>query len=192
MMGDNTKQAGTLAVGVAGGTAIGLLLGRRPAGAAGEDLGPKLDYIADLLEQVVTDNAQMIALLQQLLSKPIEIGASVLTPWVSKEPEHIFEQAIRAVGVQFSDSMVDFHNGKRLLIKVESSLDQPVVIQLIGNIANTRQLAANIGGPFACPANANIDIGLAWGDWHPFVGVQITSALAPASGLLNIWAVVQE
>ncbi|MBA7682260.1 hypothetical protein ES703_90609 [subsurface metagenome] len=65
-------------------------------------------------------------------------------------------------------------------------------IQVIGNIANTRELAVDIGDPLPCVANSNISAGLAWDDWHPYIGVRIEPALAPTVGILTITAVIQE
>ncbi|GAH78167.1 unnamed protein product, partial [marine sediment metagenome] len=70
--------------------------------------------------------------------------------------------------------------------------DQAIIIQPVGNIVDSFTLATNIDGPHACGANDNIHIGLAWDDWMPFVGVRITTAVAPTTGILKIWAVVQE
>ncbi|GAI13210.1 unnamed protein product, partial [marine sediment metagenome] len=99
---------------------------------------------------------------------------------------------IRTTGTFYSNKMVDWTRGKRLLIKVESSLDQAVEIQLIGNIIDDMELATDIDTPKTCPANDNISIGPAWDHWCPYIGVKITVATAPTSGLLTISAVSQE
>jgi len=41
-------------------------------------------------------------------------------------------------------------------------------------------------------ANDNLSVGLAWDDWHPFVGIEIVLAVAPTAGTLTISAVIQE
>ncbi|GAI85897.1 unnamed protein product, partial [marine sediment metagenome] len=120
------------------------------------------------------------------------VEVTVSTPWVAKEPEEIYRYAIRTIGTFYSNKMVDWTRGKRLVIKVESSLDQAVQIQVIGNTVDDMELATDINGPFPCTANGNISVGLAWDDWHPFIGVRITTAVAPTSGILTISAVVQE
>jgi len=111
---------------------------------------------------------------------------------VAREPIKIYDQAMRAAGVFLSDRMVKWTEGSRLLLKVESSLDQIVQIQATGNIFDNRTLTTNIGPPIPCLANGNISIGLAWDDWQPFVGVIITLAAVPTTGILRIWAVIQE
>lgn len=117
--------------------------------------------------------------------------AEIVTLWIAKEPEEIFSQPIRAAGTFFSD-MVDWTRGKRLAIKVESSLDQGVQIQVIANTSNTRELATDINAALPCTPDGNISVGLAWDDWMPFVGVRVTVAVAPTLGELKIEAVVQE
>lgn len=178
--------------GIGGGVlgAIAALLLARPAKAAPAD--EKLEYLLECQTALVESQATIIELLQQLVTQGLPVQVSVSTPWVAKDLEQIFSQAVRQTGTLYSDKMVDFNVGKRLLIKVESSLDQAVIIQPIGNIANTIDLPTNIGPPLPCPANSNISVGLAWDDWHPYVGVEITLAVAPTAGLLNIWAVIQE
>ncbi|MBA7712564.1 hypothetical protein ES703_121543 [subsurface metagenome] len=88
--------------------------------------------------------------------------------------------------------MVNWTNGKRILFKVESSLNQAVNIQIIGNVQDSKELATDINGVLPCTANGNISVGLAWDDWHPYVGVRITVAEDPGSGILTISAVIQE
>lgn len=193
---DAGKVLVSAGVGAGAGAIVAALLARRPAAAAPPD--EKIDYMLELLEQIVQGNVAIAAAIQQLaqalqaIVPVIPEVVSVSTPWVGKDPEHILSQAVRAIGTFYSDYMVDYTKSKRLLIKVESSLDQAVNIQLIGNISDTRLLATNVGPVFPCVANGNISIGLAWDDWHPFIGVEITAAIAPTTGILNIWAVVQE
>ncbi len=121
-----------------------------------------------------------------------ELKIKITAPWVAKEPEEIFRQAIRSADTFYSDKMVNWTEGKRLLLKVESSLDRAVQIQAIGNINSARDGAVDINGPLPCIANGKITIGLAWDDWHPYVGCEITVAVAPTTGTLTISAVIQE
>ncbi len=192
-----------LVIGGIGGTilgAIAALLLAKPAAAAPPE--EKLDYLIDclttlvpVLAEVAESNAQLLALLQQWLTAqgiPPGEGIQLRTAWVAKEPEQIYNHAIRAIGTFYSDSMVDWTRGKRLVIKVESSLNQAIQVQLIGNHVDDMDLATNINGPLPCPANSNISVGLAWDDWHPFIGVRITTAVAPTAGILHIWSVIQE
>lgn len=203
------KTAQGMVIGGIGGTLLGALaaavaalLAAKPAEAAPPD--EKLNYLIDclttlvpVLAQVAESNAQLIELLQQWLAAqgvaPAEgVEVTVKTAWVAKEPEEIYRYAIRTSGTFYSNKMVDWTKGKRLVIKVESSLNQAVQIQVIGNTVDDMELAIDINGPFPCTANGNISIGLAWDDWHPFVGIRITTAIAPTSGVLTISAVIQE
>ena len=204
MAEEKGKAAQELVIGGVGGTLFGALiatlLAGKPAAAAPPD--EKIDYLIEcltalipVLAEVAEKNATLIALLEQwLAAQGVAPGVEVTvkTAWVAKEPEEIYRFAIRTDGTFNSNSMVDWTRGKRLVIKVESSLDQAVQIQVIGNTADDMELATDINGPFPCTANGNISVGLAWDDWHPFIGVRITTAVAPTSGLLTISAVIQE
>jgi len=183
------------------GVVIATLLAAKPAKAAPPE--EKLDYLIEILTalvpvlaQVAESNAQLIELLQQWLAAQVPgapgIEVTVLTPWVAKEPEQIFNQDIRVVGTFYSDKMVDWTKGKRFLLKVESSLNQTVTIQVIGNFIDNMTMASDINGPIDILANENHSVGLAWDDWHPFIGVRIITAVAPTAGILTIYAVKQE
>jgi len=191
-------QRGTAIASGLGGGAVGLLAGlllSKPAEAAAPEL--KLDYLIELLEKLLAGNELIIEWLEKInaaLGVPGTpcIEVKVLAPWKAREPETIFDQVIRSAGTITSDRMVNWTEGKRLILKVESSLDQAVQIQTIGNLDDTINLATNIGPPVACPANGNASIGMAWGDWMPYIGVRITAAIAPAAGILTVRAVIQE
>jgi hypothetical protein len=122
-----------------------------------------------------------------------QLAALQLTaPWVAKDPEEIFRKAIRATGTLKSDNMANWTRGKRLLLRVDSSLDQAVQIQAIGNIGNTVNGAVDIGTAQTCAAGGKLSIGLAWDDWHPYIGCKITIATSPTTGILIISSVIQE
>jgi len=207
MAEEKGTQQGGLIAGALGGGAMGVIAGllmSKPAAAAAPEL--KLDYLIELLEALVQGNAAIIEWLTKIHAaqgvpgvpevpgepgEPV-IEITVLTPWKAREPEIIFNQPIRSAGTFFTDRMVNWTEGKRLLLKVESSLDQAVQLQPIGNVDDTRMLATNVGPPAVGPANGNTSIGMAWGDWQPYIGIQITAALAPTVGILTIRAVIQE
>jgi len=202
MVQERDKAAG-LVVGGIGGTALGvaiaMLIAAKPAAAAPPE--EKLDYLIEVLTTLVPvlaevseRQAALIELFEQLLTAPAEERAliTVVAPYVAKDPEQIFDASIRSAGTYYSDKMVDFRNGKRILFKVESSLNQAVNVQIIGNVQDSKELATDINGALPCTANGNISVGLAWDDWHPYVGVRITVAVAPTAGILTISAVVQE
>ena len=209
-MAQKTEERGIatgLVVGVIGGgavaTLIATLLAARPARAAPTD--EKLDYLIEVLTTLVPVLAELSErqatltdllrqwLVTQVPGVPGAIAVSVSTPWIAKDPEIIFQQAVRNAGVFFSDHMVDFRNAKRMVIKAESSLDQNVIIQVIGNISDTPNLATDLGAPIVCPANGNSDIGIGTNDdWRPYIGVRITVGALPTLGMLTVWAVIQE
>lgn len=181
-------------VGFFAGVATALSFVKPAAGAPPED---NLAYLIQLLEALLTADGTIISLLGEIKEAlgaggPPGVEVTVNTRWVAKDPEVIFTQPIRNAGVFISDMMVNWTEGKRLLLKAESSLNQAVQLQPFGNIDNTNNLATNIGPPVACPAGGNASIGMAWGDWMPYIGMQITVALAPTDGILTIRAVIQE
>lgn len=123
-------------------------------------------------------------------AEPTEVV--VTTPWKAREPEEIYRESLREVGTFYTPKMVDWSDGKRLVLKVHSTLNQAIQITVIGNIRNSPTGIVEIGPALACDAQNDISIGLAWDDWHPFVGCKIVVSTAPTSGELEIEAVVQE
>jgi hypothetical protein len=121
------------------------------------------------------------------------IEAEIKTIWEAGPTQELLTPtAIRTIGTTDTE-MVDFTKGKRLLVKVSSSLNQNITVQPVGHIKKTMVGAANIGlAPIPCPAGATISIGFAWGDWHPYIGITLNHAIAPASGTVGVKAVVQE
>jgi len=111
--------------------------------------------------------------------------------WTPGETKQIITAlAIRNVGV-FPSSFIIWKNGKRLVIKFESSLNQPVTVQVVGDIVESLVQVSNIGLPIVVPANGRISIGLAWGDWMPFIAITAQTLIAPTTGLINAWAIEQ-
>ncbi|MBA7569072.1 hypothetical protein ES708_10809 [subsurface metagenome] len=200
-------STGLVVGGVGGATlasVIAILLATRPARAAPTD--EKLDYLIEVLTtlvpvlaEVTESQTTLIQLLQQWLAAqgipaapPEGIEVTVRTDWVAKVPEQVYSHAIRAVGTFYTDRMVNWTKGKRILFKAESSLNQAVTLQVIGNIVDDKERATNINDPLPLAADGNLSVGPAWDDWHPFIGVRITVAVAPTAGVLTISAVVQE
>lgn len=196
------RVAGLVVGGLGGATfatIIATLVGARPARAAPTD--EKLDYLIEVLTTLVPvlaevsqRQAALIDLLEQWLGRPE--GETLLvttrTPWIARPAEQIYEAAIRSSGTFYSDYMVNWIEGKRILFKAESSLNQAVTIQVIGNISDDMKLATDINAGLPLAANGNLSVGLAWDDWHPYVGIKITVPVAPTAGILTISAVVQE
>ena len=133
----------------------------------------------------------VISKLDEIKSQLKELKITAVTTWEAAEPVEIYREAIRAAGT-FHSELVNWTKGKRLILKVENTLNQAVQIQPIGNVKNSVDKSVDINGPFPCTANGNISVGLAWDDWHPYVGAKITVVIAPTSGELKIEAVVQE
>lgn len=206
MAGDEEKKQAAQAIlfggmGTALGAALTMLLAAKPAGAAPSD--EKLNYlmecqtaIVQLLGQLVEGNARVIQLLERMVGLPTPPGegveVTVITRWVTKEPEEIFRQAILSTGTFYTDKMVDWRQGKRIYLFIESTLNQDVSIQVIGNKTDTKDGATDIDTSKTCPKNDNISVGPAWDHWCPYIGIKTTVAVAPTAGLLTISAVMQE
>jgi len=191
-MAEKDGQTAVLAGVAAGaGSFLGNLFTKRPsAAAASED---KLDHLIDVSEAILNGLAQVNLYLSQISGmEPGETPENVSNRWVARDPEVIFDQEVRQAGVIRANLMVDYSNGKRAVIKVESSLDQVADIQTIGNIIDNFDSATDIGPSIPCPANDNISIGLGWDDWHPWISVQMNLAGAPTAGRLRIAVVIQE
>jgi len=194
MAEERGTSRGLVLGGIGGATlasVIALLLAARPARAA--PLDEKLDYLIEVLTtlvpvlaEVAEGQTELITAMQQWLA------AQGILPWEAKEPEQIFSSPIRSAGTFYTDRMVNWTKGKRIMFKAESSLNQAVNLQVIGNIVDDRGRATDIGPALPLAANGNLSVGLAWDDWHPFVGVRITVAVAPTAGILTISAVIQE
>ncbi|MFA5186793.1 MAG: hypothetical protein WC551_09975 [Patescibacteria group bacterium] len=191
-MSENDGQTAVLAGVAAGaGSFLGTLLSKRPAAAAASE--DKLDHLIDLSTAILAGLERTNLYLAQIAGAgPGAISESVLTPWVARDAVVIFDQEVRQAGDIPADLMVDYSNGKRAIIKVESSLDQAADIQTIGNIVDSFDSSTDIGPVIACPANDNISIGLAWDDWHPWIGVRMNLAVAPTAGRLRIAVVIQD
>lgn len=103
----------------------------------------------------------------------------------------LFSQKIQAANTFYS-SMANWTKGHRMRLRVVSSLDVAVTVQVIGNISNSVNDADDLQGLlFTCPANDSISIGPDWDDWHPYIGVRLTTAIAPAKGSLYVYSVIQ-
>lgn len=144
-----------------------------------DELCKKLDRLIEILEGWVPGGAGGIT-------------AEVRTPWVAGDIKTMLQDLqIRNAGATNTE-MLAWTNGKRLIIKVTSTLDQNINVQVVGNIENGIFGAVNINAPLLCAAFSNITIGLAWDDWHPYIGAVLTHAVAPTQGVVKVEAVIQE
>lgn len=182
-----------LTAGAAGGVAaiVTKLLQAKPVEAAAPEEA-KWDYLIACQECIIALLGELITAVGAIAPLAPGVEVTVKAPWVAKDPEQIYSQDIRVIGTFYSDKMVDWTRGKRFLIKIESSLNVDCDVQVIGNFVDNMPLASDINAPIDVGADENHSVGLAWDDWHPFIGVRITTAVAPTAGILNIWAVIQE
>lgn len=124
------------------------------------------------------------------MPRPGSISSKV--QWVAKPTQTILAALpVRAIGTT-NTTMLDWRKGQRLIIKVTSTLDQAIAVQVVGNIENTINGAVNLNAPLPCTALGNITVGMAWDDWHPYIGAVLTHAVAPTVGTVKVEAVIQE
>ncbi|MBA7643561.1 hypothetical protein ES703_51292 [subsurface metagenome] len=151
-----------------------------------EELVKRLDRLIELLEQW----APAVPGVPGVPGAPGE-PVTVIIPWQAGKPVEIYRDDLREI-ITTQSEMVNWTTGKRLLLAVNNKLDQDVLIQVIGSIKPTVIEATDIGPILPCPAKSRISVGLAWDDWHPYIGCEITVAVIPTDGTLIIEAVVQE
>jgi len=133
----------------------------------------------------------VISKLDEIKNQLKTLEISVTTTWEAKEPKEIYREAIRTADT-FHSELVNWKKGKRLILKVNNTLNQAVQIQTIGNIIDAIDSSVDINGPLPCTAHSYISIGLAWDDWQPYIGANIIVATPPTAGVLTISAVIQE
>lgn len=123
---------------------------------------------------------------------PAPTEVTVSTPWKAQDIVEIYKENPRAAGTFYSPKMLDFRNGKRLILHVHSTLDQSIQVTVTGNLRDSRGGIVEKGSAVPCEAKTDIEIGLAWDDFTCFVGVKIVISTAPTEGALLVEGVVQE
>lgn len=131
----------------------------------------------------------VISKLDEIKQQLASLQASVV--WQAKPAIELFKEAIRSAAT-LNTEMVSWEKGKRLVLFVDSSLNQDASIQVVGNIKNTVVGSVSINAALNCAANSKISVGMAWDDWIPYMGATVTTIVAPTSGVLTVWAVIQE
>jgi hypothetical protein len=101
-----------------------------------------------------------------------------------------------AIGTFYATN-VDWRTGNRLCLYIVNTMDQAVTVQAFGNKVNASTNIALIDVPKVLPignvTTQVLSIVLNGDDlWHPFIGVQITTLVAPTVGSLVITADIQE
>lgn len=148
----------------------------------------------DAVQELCNRLDHLIAILEAIEFPPGIPGVpgEVIAPWVAGPTKEILAPSpIRAAGF-INTEMLNWQRGKRLIIKVTSTLDQAIVVQPVGNIEKAIFGAVNINAPLPCAAFSNITVGFAWDDWHPYIGAVLTHAVAPTVGTVKVETVIQE
>jgi hypothetical protein len=193
----NAQVFAGFAAGGAVGALIDSLLHPKTAGAQpGQvDLTPIEQALAAIIVQQQADAAKLDTLdsdLQSILAA-IQALATGGTPPVPEDPVILWQKTITSAtpaGTPLSTPLVDFRQVRHVLFKFESTLDQAVNLQVVGDIFNTTSTRqVNVGGAIALAAGDTAAAEPGWAQWYPWMGVQITVPVAPATGKLTIYYV---
>lgn len=119
-------------------------------------------------------------------------GGGFASPlWIAQAEQTLYA-ALPAPAATYQSTWFDFSNTKRASIQIVNTTNQAVSVQLIGNMIQStevpvRSTARNMGIPIAISAGGSIDIGVGTNDdWHRYIGVLITTSVAPATGLVTV------
>lgn len=112
--------------------------------------------------------------------------ATVVTQLTTGPTVEILRRAFSDLVGLSNSEVIDLTKGTTLLIKVESTLDQAVSLQPMGNIVNAIDKSTPIGLPVALPAQGNTTIIISQAFWHSYIWVRVTPVVAPAQGNLVI------
>lgn len=154
----------------------------------------------DYLSPVTSNTADTLTFAALAGGVTVPIGAKyaiLASPFLVTLPvETIYNAAIVAAATFYS-TLVDCQTAKRVIFHATSTLNQPCTLRLVGNITNTLPEVNDIGNLVNLAAGnvttqyASIGPDFVQGDWHPYIGVRIITALAPGAGTLVIQAVRQ-
>jgi hypothetical protein len=118
-----------------------------------------------------------------------------MTHTIFVPPTAIYTKDIRLIETD-TTPVQDITLSQRVAIKVKSTLDQAVTVQLIGDFFNPMDTPTNINGPFVVPIGSvtpsSVEIGLAPGDWQPYLAVQLSTLVAPTVGTVSVWLAGQD
>lgn len=167
-------------------------------------LGANSTQILSVLQTILQNEQEILTAIQALTGIQIQVPvsglpiASILTPWQA-QPEILLLDHVswRSASAFVGKQMVDMRNQKRLVIKIESSLDVDVSVQLMGDFSDTTAIqisnGVEVGSSVPCAANSTAGIGVGVdGNWYPFLGIQVTPAAAPSQGIITARAITQE
>lgn len=198
----NDKGGQLVAAGLVGGGVTAIILklleSNSAKAAAGDTIFSLDDATRQALAAILQSNADIDSKLDALqainanlsdLLTALNIAPVAISPEIP-QPVKLFDQQVRTATPPaiHTDKFADFRKYDRILIKAESSLNVAVNIQVIGNIFESFERTVDINGVFVLLPGSNLSVGLAWDDWHPFIGATITIPVAPTTGKLTIYS----
>ena len=115
--------------------------------------------------------------------------------WLAQIPQTLYNALPPGVGT-YNSTWFNATNQKRGSFDIVSTIDQMIVLQLVGNQTQSFATAKNINAPRTLGAGNASPTGTdyGWGtndDWHAYFALTITTALAPAVGSVIIIATSQ-
>lgn len=88
--------------------------------------------------------------------------------------------------------MADCRGANRVTFEINSSLNQPIGVRVIGGTTAAPGFNLPIGGWLNCDAQSSLGINCKQEDWYPFMGIEIQAPVAPTSGSVTAKAIIQE
>lgn len=153
------------------------------------------DTIITQQASLIAQQTEMIAYLKAISGLSpggTEITIPGYTP-ESPEPTQLVQYPYTGLAPgTFTTDGIDFRKGWRLAIHVESTLNQAVTLQTIGNIFNSSGKASTIGVAVVLLPSANTTLTYNWNQWHPHIWVNSTIAVQPTAGTLTFWYTIQK
>lgn len=91
----------------------------------------------------------------------------------------------RTTAVINSTNLADCRKALRMVIYIRNNFDQNVSVDIVGNNADTPASGTFVIATIAIAAGASGSYGINTGEWHPYIGVDVTPAGNPTTGDVN-------
>ena len=140
----------------------------------------------DIANKIISKMPDMDSLVERIAQQ---------SRWRTRAPQRVMDHnaPLGASLTFYGTQLADCRGAKRVLIYVTSTFDQAVDVQLVGDSFSNEQASVTIGSTAECPARTRIAIGPQYHQWHPFMGVYITTgSTGPTTGAIRVVVVVQE
>lgn len=108
--------------------------------------------------------------------------------------ERVFDpNPLVTTDLKAGDRLADCRSANRVCFIIENGLNQSVSVRVLGNDGSGSSSAIPVNTtPIVIDANSRQGIGIKTEEWMPFMGVDITPAVAPTDGRIQANAHIQE